>query len=52
MSEDSVISQEWVDKEYQEEWVDEIDKWSAERKAQYRKNGATIASNENLNTEI
>ena len=31
---------------------DEIDKWSAERKAQYRKNGATIASNENLNTEI
>ena len=31
---------------------DEIDKWSAERKAQYRENGATIASNENLNTEI
>ena len=31
---------------------DEIDKWSAERKAQYRKNGATIASNENLNTKI
>ena len=31
---------------------DEIDRWSAERKAQYRKNGATIASNENLNTEI
>ena len=31
---------------------DEIDKWSAERKAQYRKNGATIASNENLNTEV
>ena len=31
---------------------DEIDKWSAERKAQYHQNGATIASNENLNTEI
>ena len=27
---------------------DEIDQWSEERKAQYRKNGATIAANDNL----
>ena len=31
---------------------DEIDKWSAERRAQYRKNGATIAANENIEGSI
>lgn len=30
---------------------EEIDQWSEERKASYRKSGATIAANENLRTE-
>jgi hypothetical protein len=30
---------------------DEIDQWSAKRKADYAKSGATIAANDNLRTE-
>ena len=31
---------------------DEIDRWSEERRAQYAKGGASIASNEKLSTDL